>query len=185
MSQSRPPDALRRWVAVLVLVPPAVDLEAAEPPRSTGGAVALLRDVFAPPEPSTDPETGDPIPGGWGPGRSSDLPALARAVAAFYGRRPGIPGRLGCRIYLARMAGSTVAAWLDQAAELQAAVEAAAADDDWPRPDVVLALRSRSVQLEAALDQALPGVPVRWVPTALPDHLAAALSDGLAARSTP
>ena len=183
MPPSPPPD-VRRWVAVLVLVPPGVDLDGVPVPRDQRGAVALCREVFAPPAPSTDPDTGEPIPGGWGPGRSSDLPALARAVAPAFGRRPGVPGRLGCRIYLARMAGSTVAAWLGQAAELQAAVELAAADADWPRPDAALGLRARSVQLEAALDAALPGVPVRWA-TADPSDLAAALADALRRTDAP
>lgn len=180
---------MRDWVSLLILAPTSMDLNAWSA-DSTQGAALQTRDVLAGPpayrlEDWSDPDgLGDWVqPTEWIQGTSTPPPALAIAVSRYFGKRPGVQGRLGARIYHAQ-----VSDWLNQAESVAAGVVLAAGEegDDWPPPYVVVLLREEDANLTLILWEMLPGIPVRYVPYGIvpdeqyPAAIAAAIADGLA-----
>lgn len=171
------------WRTYLILAPADLDLEQWGT-DSTGGAAVLCRDVLTGPPGYYIEDFGAPDGLGayverdtWPDGVHSPAPGLALATGAAFGKRPGVQGRLGARIYYARLTGDALA-WLGQAPAVAAGVQLAAASDLWGAPELVLVLRDEDPGIRGALESVLPGVPQRYIPTGLvsPQTCAAAIA---------
>lgn len=173
----------RAWVQMLILASSSLDLNA-WPADSTRGACVQCRDVLAGPPAYqlTDLDGLNNLdewvyPSTWIPGTSSPTPRLAIAVASHFGKRPGMSGRLGARIYYAQLDGD----WMNSAQAVTDGVALAAnvEGDFWGLPEVVVLLREENEAITNFINQALPNVPVCYVPIVSPELIVLAVQYGL------